>query len=76
MPRRATPRKSVPAGSVGIGGAQTGIYPLSSPGGWHLIGRTPGRLFSLESDPPSLLRAGNRVRFHAITREEFDAWTE
>jgi inhibitor of KinA len=75
-PRRATPRKSVPAGSVGIGGAQTGIYPLPSPGGWHLIGRTPSRLFSVQADPPTLLRAGDRLRFQSITREEFDAWTE
>jgi inhibitor of KinA len=76
VPRRATPRKNVPAGSVGIGGAQTGIYPLSSPGGWHLIGRTPAQLFSVEADPPSLLRAGDRVRFIAMPREEFKAWTE
>jgi inhibitor of KinA len=76
MPRRATPRKSVPAGSIGIGGAQTGIYPLSSPGGWHLIGRTPARLFSQDADPPSLLRAGDRVCFLAITSEQFETWTE
>jgi inhibitor of KinA len=76
VPRRATPRKIVPAGSVGIGGAQTGIYPLPSPGGWHLIGRTPSRLFNVEIDPPTLLRAGDRVTFRAITREEFEQWTE
>jgi inhibitor of KinA len=76
MPRRATPRKRIPEGSVGIGGAQTGIYPLSSPGGWHLIGRTPARLFSLEADPPSLLHAGDRVRFLAMTHEEFETWAE
>jgi inhibitor of KinA len=76
IPRRATPRKVVPAGSVGIGGTQTGVYPLRSPGGWHLIGRTPSRLFTVEADPPTLLRAGDRVRFQSITREEFDAWTE
>jgi inhibitor of KinA len=75
-PRRATPRKAVPAGSVGIGGNQTGVYPLSSPGGWHIIGRTPCRLFAVELDPPTSLRAGDRVGFRAITREEFDAWTE
>jgi inhibitor of KinA len=75
-PRRATPRKVVPAGSVGIGGAQTGVYPLPSPGGWQLIGRTPRRLFTVETDPPTLLRAGDRVHFQSITREEFDAWTE
>jgi inhibitor of KinA len=71
-PRRATPRKEIPAGSVGIGGAQTGIYPLRSPGGWNLIGRTPLRLFDPEKSPPAFLRAGDRVRFRAITREEFE----
>jgi len=70
-PRRATPRKEIPAGSVGIGGAQTGIYPLSSPGGWNLIGRTPLRLFDPARNPPALLRAGDRVRFRTITRDEF-----
>ena len=72
-PRRASPRKDVPAGSVAIGGAQTGIYPQKSPGGWNIIGRTPLRLFDLEQQPPALLRAGDRVRFHAISRAEFDA---
>ncbi len=72
-PRRATPRKEIPAGSVGIGGAQTGIYPLRSPGGWNLIGRTPFRLFDPARNPPVLLSAGDRVRFRAITREEFAA---
>jgi KipI family sensor histidine kinase inhibitor len=72
-PRRDVPRKEIPAGSVGIGGAQTGIYPLRSPGGWNLIGRTPLRLFDPQKNPPTLLRAGDRVRFRVITREEFDA---
>ena len=72
-PRRATPRKEIPAGSVGIGGAQTGIYPLRSPGGWNLIGRTPLHLFDPEKTPPAFLCAGDRVRFRAITREEFEA---
>ena len=72
-PRRDVPRKEIPPGSVGIGGAQTGIYPLRSPGGWNLIGRTPLRLFDPEKNPPALLRAGERVRFRAITREEFDS---
>jgi inhibitor of KinA len=71
-PRRPTPRREIPPGSVGIGGAQTGIYPLRSPGGWNLIGRTPLKLFDPTKDPPTLLRAGDRVRFRAITREEFD----
>jgi inhibitor of KinA len=74
-PRRAVPRKEIAPGSVGIGGAQTGIYPLRSPGGWNLIGRTPLQLFDPEKDPPTLLRAGDRVRFRAITREEFDSLT-
>ena len=73
-PRRATPPKEIPAGSVGIGGAQTGIYPLRSPGGWNLIGRTPLRLFDPANNPPALLRAGDRVRFRVITREEFETF--
>jgi inhibitor of KinA len=73
MPRRATPRKEIAPGSVGIGGAQTGIYPLRSPGGWNLIGRTPLKLFDPAKDPPALLRASDRVRFRAITRKEFDS---
>jgi len=75
-PRRDTPRKEIPSGSVGIGGAQTGIYPLRSPGGWNLIGRTPFKLFDPTKNPPSLLQAGDRVRFRAITREEFAAFAE
>jgi inhibitor of KinA len=71
-PRRATPRKEIPVGSVGIGGTQTGVYPVRSPGGWNVIGRTPLRMFDLKRDPPALLRAGDRVRFRAITREEFE----
>jgi len=74
-PRRETPRKEIPAGSVGIGGAQTGIYPISSPGGWNLIGRTPLKLFDPTKNSPALLQAGDRVRFRAITREEFEALT-
>ena len=72
-PRREVPRKEIPAGSVGIGGAQTGIYPLRSPGGWNLIGRTPLRLFGAEKNPPALLRAGEHVRFRKITRDEFES---
>jgi len=62
-PRRAEPRTAVPARSVGIGGAQTGIYPLVSPGGWQLIGRTRLTLFDPTAEEPTLLRAGDRVRF-------------
>jgi inhibitor of KinA len=72
-PRRETPRKEIPPGSVGIGGAQTGIYPLRSPGGWNLIGRTPLKLFDAARKPAALLCAGDRVRFRAITREEFES---
>jgi inhibitor of KinA len=72
-PRRDIPRKEIPPGSVGIGGAQTGVYPLSSPGGWNLIGRTPLRLFDPTKNPPTLLCPGDRVRFRAITREQFEA---
>jgi inhibitor of KinA len=71
-PRLATPRKQVSAGSVGIGGAQTGIYPNDSPGGWQLIGRTPLRMFDASTDPPSRLQPGDRVRFRRIDRGEFD----
>ncbi len=74
-PRRATPRVEVAAGSVAIGGVQTGIYPAKSPGGWNVIGRTPLRLFDPESEPPARLRAGDRVRFIAMTRAEFDRAT-
>jgi len=70
-PRHAKPRMAVPAGSVGIGGEQTGIYPQSTPGGWNLIGRTPLRLFRPEEDPPVLLQAGDIVKFRAIAAEEF-----
>lgn len=62
-PRLSAPRKHVPVGSVAIGGAQAGIYPLASPGGWRLIGRTLLRLFDPQSSPPPLLRMGDRVRF-------------
>ena len=62
-PRLSAPRKHVPEGSVAIGGSQAGVYPLASPGGWRLIGRTNLRLFDPEGSPPSLLRMGDRVRF-------------
>jgi inhibitor of KinA len=65
LPRRDEPRLQVPAGSVAIAGRQTGIYPLPVPGGWHLIGRTSVKLFLPDSDPPCLLRAGDRVKFFA-----------
>jgi inhibitor of KinA len=75
-PRRASPRLLIPAGSVGIGGKQTGVYPIASPGGWQLIGRTPVRLFRPEQHPPSLLQAGDTVIFREISRAEFAGWRE
>ncbi|MGH7911946.1 MAG: 5-oxoprolinase subunit PxpB [Candidatus Dormibacteraceae bacterium] len=65
LPRRAVPRTAVPAGTVAIAGAQTGIYPLPTPGGWHLLGRTGLPMFLPEQDPPSLFLPGDRVRFFA-----------
>ncbi len=64
--RLSAPRKQVPTGSVAIGGAQAGVYPLPSPGGWRLIGRTELRLFDPAGEPPGLLRMGDRVRFVPI----------
>jgi inhibitor of KinA len=74
-PRRDVPRKEIVAGTVAIGGKQTGIYPIKSPGGWNVIGRTPLQLFDPQKDPPALLCAGDRVRFRSITREEFERST-
>ena len=71
-PRLATPRTRVPAGSVGIGGQYTGIYPEETPGGWRLIGRAPVRLFDAGRNPPALLLPGDSVRFQQIGREEFE----
>lgn len=70
-PRRANPRQRVTAGSIAIGGLQTGIYPAQLPGGWQLIGRTPCRMFDLARVPPCLLAPGDRVRFRAVGIEEF-----
>lgn len=70
-PRRTTPRVRVAGGSVGIGGAQTGIYPREGPGGWNIIGRTPLRLFDPMRESPCLLAPGQRVRFQAIEEAEF-----
>jgi len=67
LPRRHVPRTLVPAGAVAIAGRQTGIYPLPTPGGWHLIGRTSVKLFLPDRDPPCLFRAGDRVKFFAAT---------
>ena len=70
-PRLGTPRKSVPAGSVGIAGTQTGVYPISTPGGWRLLGRTPAKMFQPERAEMSLLSIGDRARFVPISREQF-----
>ena len=69
-PRLATPRVRIPAGSVGIAESQTGVYPVESPGGWRLIGRTPLRLFDPKREPPSLIVAGDYVRFVPLSGEE------
>lgn len=71
LPRLATPRTQVAAGSVAIGGAQTGIYPRASPGGWRILGRTPLSLFDPQRDPPTALLPGDRVRFVAIDAVQF-----
>ena len=72
LPRRDTPRTEVPAGSVGIGGNQAGIYPSRCPGGWNLLGRTPLRLFDPMKTPPSLLNVGDRIHFTRINASEFE----
>jgi inhibitor of KinA len=72
-PRKESPRLKIPERSVGIAGMQTGIYPIETPGGWQLIGRTPIRLFTPEANPPSLLRAGDKIKFTAISFEEYQA---
>ena len=66
MPRRATPRTRVPAGSVGLAGPFAGVYPRASPGGWQLVGRTDAVLFDVDRDPPALLVPGDRVRFREV----------
>lgn len=76
VPRLPQPRIRVPAGSVAIGGAQTGIYPLETPGGWRLIGRTPLQLFGAALERPALLAVGDRVRFLPISRDEFVSFRE
>jgi len=75
-PRLPVPRPRVPAGSVGVAGRQTGIYPVDSPGGWRVIGRTPVRLFDVRRNPPAALQPADRVRFYPIGREEYDQLAE
>jgi KipI family sensor histidine kinase inhibitor len=71
-PRRMTPRTLLPGGSVGIAEAQTGMYPVDSPGGWQIIGRTPLRLFAPERENPFHYEAGDRIRFMPVTGEEYE----
>ncbi|WP_409289838.1 5-oxoprolinase subunit PxpB [Peribacillus sp. SCS-37] len=70
-PRRDTPRLKIPPRTVGIAGKQTGVYPIETPGGWQLIGRTPLELFRPEEEPPTLLRAGDKIKFNPISIEEY-----
>lgn len=71
IPRKAQTRTIVEAGSVGIAGSQTGIYPLDSPGGWQIIGKTPLKIFEKEKDDPVLLQPGDEIEFYSITEDEF-----
>lgn len=73
-PRRQSPRMSISAGSVGIAGMQTGVYPIPTPGGWQLIGRTPLELFCPNENSPSLLQAGDRIRFYPISPQEYEEY--
>jgi inhibitor of KinA len=73
-PRRDTPRTSVPKGSVAIAQRQTGIYPVESPGGWQIIGRTPFSLFDPEASPPVPLEMGDGVKFFPIKEKDFWHW--
>jgi inhibitor of KinA len=75
-PRKETPRTAIPEGSVGIAQRQTGIYPVASPGGWQIIGRSPIKLFIPSHDPPALLKAGDLVRFSPIDEKDFSQWKQ
>ncbi|WP_412469108.1 5-oxoprolinase subunit PxpB [Pedobacter sp. KLB.chiD] len=75
-PRKEVPTAKIPAGSVGIAGNQTGIYPMETPGGWQIIGRTPLKMFDVNRTQPSLLKGGDRVTFKAIDQAEFNAYVE
>ena len=71
IPRKSEPRTIVEAGSIGIAGKQTGIYPLDSPGGWQIIGKTPLKLFNKEEDDPVIFKPGDEVEFYSISEDEF-----
>ncbi|WP_080873031.1 5-oxoprolinase subunit PxpB [Oceanobacillus timonensis] len=75
-PRKEKPRELVPAGAVGIAGAQTGVYPFATPGGWQLIGQTPITLFDVDREQPSLLKSGDMVKFKPISRKEYEEQKE
>ena len=75
-PRLTTPRKQVPAGTIGIAAEQTGIYPLASPGGWNLIGQTPIKIFDWHHPTDLRLRMGDSIKFISVTKEEFDQLKE
>ena len=75
-PRKSTPAFHIAAGSVGIAGSQTGIYPLASPGGWHIIGRSPMPLFNWSSEEPAAIKPGTFIHFYPISGEEFARQTE
>ena len=76
LPRRPTPRTSIPAGSVAIANRQTVIYPNNLPGGWHVIGRTPVKLFDPLREPAALISPGDTVQFRPISAEEFENWSQ
>ncbi|MFM7510338.1 MAG: 5-oxoprolinase subunit PxpB [Bacteroidota bacterium] len=76
LPRKKTPTTRVAPGSVAIAGLQTGIYPVEIAGGWHVIGRTPSKLFDKHRENPCLLETGDQVQFYQITKEEFENWNE
>ena len=73
MPRKSQPQ-NVAAGSVGIAGKQTGIYPFASPGGWQIIGRTPLKLFNPDKEMPTLLQSGDIIQFYSISKDEFKSY--
>jgi len=73
LPRKSSPSLSTPARSVAIGGNQTGIYPIQSPGGWHVIGRTPIHIFNIELTPPTPIQQGDYIKFYSITLEQYEA---
>lgn len=75
-PRRKSPRTVIPKGAVGIAGMQTGVYPISTPGGWQLIGSTPEQLFRPKECPPSLLKSGDIVKFYQISSNEYEKYKE